>query len=68
MEPRRIKQMSEVLLAVGILLAVIGAVLMFYIEGDTFGIWMLLAGSVMALISLPTFMLLSMYSMSKMIE
>ena len=62
MEPRQIKKLSEILLGVGIILAVIGLAAMYLMEDNMPGAVILIVGCTSAIISLPTFMLLAAYT------
>ena len=62
MEPRQVKRLSEILLGVGIILAIIGLAAMYLMEDNTAGAVVLIIGCASAIVSLPTFMLLAAYT------
>jgi hypothetical protein len=62
MEPRQHKKLAEIMFVIGGILAVVGLVLYFALDIKTAGAVLLIIGSAMILIALPTFMLLMMYT------
>lgn len=60
MEPRQYKLLSEILLGLGALCAAIGVALLYLLDDNLPGALCLIAGCAMALISLPTFMILTL--------
>ncbi len=65
MEPRKYKQLSEVLLAVGIALAAIGVAMILGLDMRLEGALVLILGAGMSLISLPTFIILMILTVNK---
>ena len=59
MEPREYKRLAEILLAIGVVLAVLGLVFIYVAEMGTAGAIILILGCACALLSLPTFMILT---------
>jgi len=62
MEPRQHKKLAEILFAIGGICAVIGLVLIFGFDMRAAGAAVLIVGCALFLISLPTFLLLMMYT------
>ena len=68
MEPRQYKTLSEVLLVIGIIVASIGVAMLCTMDDNTPGAIVLIIGCGMALISLPTFMILMMLTSANIIQ
>ena len=62
MEPRQYKLLAEILMVVGLILAIIGLAVIYGLHENTAGAVIMIAGSGMLLISLPTFMILTALS------
>jgi hypothetical protein len=62
MEPRHYKLLAEILMVAGIILAVIGLAVVYGLHENMTGAIIMIAGSGMLLISLPTFMILTALS------
>ena len=65
MEPRHYKLLAEILLVIGIIVAAIGAVLIFFFSENKIGAIFLIIGCACALVSLPTFMILTLLTSVK---
>ena len=65
MEPRQYLRLSEILLVVGILCAVAGIALIYSLSENTLGAIVLIIGCALALVSLPTFIVISVLSSAK---
>ena len=60
MEPRNLKLLAEILLVVGCILTALGVAVIYVMHEDLIGALVMILGCGMALISLPTFMILTM--------
>ncbi len=58
MEPRQYRQLAIALLVLGAILSGLGLLFIYYLQMNTAGAVMLIFGCAMALLSLPTFMIL----------
>jgi hypothetical protein len=65
MEPRQHKKLAEILFVIGGICGVAGLVLIFGLNMRPAGAVLLIIASAAVLVSLPTFMLLSMYTASR---
>ncbi len=65
MEPRQYKLLAEILLVVGIALATIGLAIQYLTDIETVGPVLLIIGCASALLALPTFMILTLITVSK---
>jgi hypothetical protein len=68
MEPRQYKLLSEIFLAIGVVLAAIGIATIYLYNESTIGAIFLIVGCGCALISLPTFMILTMVTLYREIK
>ncbi len=68
MEPRQYKTLSEVLLGIGAIVAAIGVAMLCVMDDNTPGALVLIVGCALALVSLPTFMILSMLTSMNVIK
>jgi hypothetical protein len=62
MEPRHYRQLAIALLVVGAILSGLGLLFIYYFHMNTEGAVMLIFGCAMALLSLPTFMVLMLFT------
>lgn len=60
MEPRNLKLLAEIMLVVGCILTALGVALTYVMDDNLIGALLMIFGCGMALISLPTFMILMM--------
>ncbi len=60
MQPGQYKQLSVVLLVMGVILACLGLAAIYILDAGTVGAVLLLIGCALALMSLPTFMILTL--------
>jgi hypothetical protein len=65
MEPRQYKLLAEILLVVGIALAALGLAVHYLTDIETIGPVLLILGCASALLALPTFMVLTLLTVSK---
>jgi len=68
MEPRHYKTAAEIVLAIGVVLSAIGVVCLITMDSNTVGLILLITGCAMALVSLPTFMILMMLTSFNVIK
>lgn len=62
MQPRQYKQLAEILLVIGIAVAAVGVAVMYGLNERTIGAALMLIGGAAALLSLPTFMILMLFT------
>ena len=68
MEPRQYKKLSVILLVVGAIVAAIGVAMLCVMSDNTPGALVLIIGCALALVSLPTFMILMMLTSLNVIK